>query len=153
MGENPKMSNSASSLVRAVWYIESHLTENVSLEDIAAVAGISKYHLSRSFAIALSCAPLGYSRARRLSVAAKALQAGARGILGVALDAGYASHEAFTRAFREHFALTPEAVRGGAALDTSLLKEPVIMSDLKNATLALNSGALSPLRGFHAAAP
>jgi AraC family transcriptional regulator len=130
------MSNSASSLVKALWYIESHLTEAVTLDDIAAVAGISKYHLSRSFAFALSCAPLGYSRARRLSVAAKALQAGARDILGVALEAGYASHEAFTRAFRGHFALTPEAVRGGAAFDASLLKEPAVMPDTKNAALA-----------------
>jgi AraC family transcriptional regulator len=130
------MSISESALVRAVWYIESHLTETVSLEDIAAVAGISKYHLARSFAFAVSHGPLGYSRARRLSVAAKALQGGARDILNVALDAGYASHEAFTRAFRDHFGLTPEAVRSGAAFDLTLLKEPIIMSDTKYAKLA-----------------
>jgi AraC family transcriptional regulator len=134
-GENPKMSTSASALVRAVWYIESHLTETVALEDIAAVAGVSKYHLSRSFAFALSQAPLGYSRARRLSVAAKALQGGARSILGVALDAGYGSHEAFTRAFRDQFGLTPEAVRNGAGLESALLKEPITMSDPKSAKL------------------
>jgi AraC family transcriptional regulator len=135
-GEKPKMSNSESPLVKAVWYIESHLTEAVTLEGIAAVAGISKYHLARSFAFSVNHAPLGYSRARRLSVAAKALQGGARDILGVALDAGYASHEAFTRAFRDHFGLTPEAVRSGAAFDSTLLKEPIIMSDSKHAKLA-----------------
>jgi AraC family transcriptional regulator len=130
------MSTSESALVRAVWYIESHLTEAVTLEDIAAVAGISKYHLARSFAFAVSHAPLGYSRARRLSVAAAALQGGARDILNVALDAGYSSHEAFTRAFRDHFGSTPEAVRSGAAFDLTLLKEPIIMSDTKYAKLA-----------------
>jgi AraC family transcriptional regulator len=130
------MSTSESALVRAVWYIESHLTEAVSLGEIAAVAGISKYHLARSFAFAVSQAPLGYSRARRLSLAATALQGGARDILSVALDAGYASHEAFTRAFRDHFGLTPEAVRSGVAFDLTLLKEPIIMAESKSASLA-----------------
>lgn len=130
------MSTSESALVRAVWYIESHLTKTVTLEEVAAVAGISKYHLARSFAFAANHAPLGYSRARRLSLAARALQGGARDILGVALDAGYSSHEAFTRAFRDHFGLTPEAVRKGATLDSTLLKEPIIMPESKNAKLA-----------------
>jgi AraC family transcriptional regulator len=44
-----------------------------------------------------------YVRARRLSEAARALAAGAPDILSVALEAGYGSHEAFTRAFRDRF--------------------------------------------------
>jgi AraC family transcriptional regulator len=50
-------------------------------------------------------------RARRLSEAAKALRAGAPDILQVALDAGYASHEAFTRRFCKQFGMTPDAYR------------------------------------------
>jgi AraC family transcriptional regulator len=119
------MSSSETALARAVWYVESHLTETVTLDDIAAVAGISKYHLAHSFAFAANFTPLGYSRARRLSLAAKALQGGARDIFGVALDSGYASHEAFTRAFRDYFGMTPDAVRSGATLDLTLLKEPI----------------------------
>ena len=144
------MSMADSALVRAVWYIESHLTEAVSLEDIAAVAGVSKYHLTRCFAFAVNHAPLGYSRARRLTLAAKALQGGAREILGVALDAGYSSHEAFTRAFRDHFGETPEAVRSGAALDSTLLKEPITMHDSKNAKLETGGGiTIEPQQDRH----
>ena len=54
---------------------------------------------------------MAYVRARRLSEAARALAAGAPDILSVALDWGYGSHEAFSRAFRDQFDLTPEAVR------------------------------------------
>ena len=52
-----------------------------------------------------------YLRARRLSVAARALVNGVPDIFSVALDVGYGSHEAFTRAFRERFGVTPESVR------------------------------------------
>jgi AraC family transcriptional regulator len=66
-------------------------------------------------------------RARRLSEAARALAGGAPDILQLALDADYGSHEAFTRAFRDHFGLTPEAVRASARLDTLKLQEPIPM--------------------------
>jgi len=47
--------------------------------------------------------------------------------LTLALDADYGSHEAFTRAFRDHFGVTPEAVRGSAHLDNLKLQEPITM--------------------------
>jgi AraC family transcriptional regulator len=68
-----------------------------------------------------------YVRARRLSKAAQALAAGAPDILSLALDADYSSHEAFTRAFRDHFGVTPEAVRAATCLDRLKLQEPIVM--------------------------
>ena len=64
-----------------------------------------------------------YVRARRLSEAAKALHAGAPDILKVALGAGYASHEAFTRRFREQFGLTPDAFRARRSTQSVKLTE------------------------------
>lgn len=52
-----------------------------------------------------------YVRGRRLTEAAKALSRGAPDIFSVALDAGYGSHEAFTRAFPDEFGVTPETIR------------------------------------------
>ncbi len=49
-----------------------------------------------------------YVRLRRLSIAAVALAAEDTSILEVALEAGYSSHKAFTRAFRDHFGHTPK---------------------------------------------
>jgi AraC family transcriptional regulator len=63
------------------------------------------------FAVSMGIPVMRYLRTRRLSVAARALVNGAPDILSVALDVGYGSHEAFTRAFREQFGVTPESVR------------------------------------------
>src|SRR3954449_2762505 len=112
---------------KALWYIESHLSAPLTLDEIAGVSGVSRFHMVRAFGAATGLSVMRYVRARRLSEAARALANGAPDILDVALDADYGSHEAFTRAFREHFGVTPETVRGLAKLDTLQLQEPIIM--------------------------
>ena len=113
---------------KAIWYIESHLTSELSLEAIADATGVSRFHLSRAFVTSTGISLAGYARARRLSEAAKALAAGAPDVLAVALDAGYGSHEAFTRAARQHFGLTPEQLRAQGHLNNITLQEPIEMS-------------------------
>jgi AraC family transcriptional regulator len=112
---------------KALWFIESHLAGALSLDEIAGVAEISRFHMVRAFAAATGFSVMRYVRARRLSEAARALAGGAPDILKLALEADYGSHEAFTRAFRDHFGVTPEAVRAATRLDTLKLQEPIIM--------------------------
>lgn len=112
---------------KALWFIESHLAEALTLDEIAGIAGISRFHMVRAFAAATGLPVMRYVRARRLTEAARALAGGAPDILKLALDADYGSHEAFTRAFRDHFGVTPEAVRAGACLDQLRLQEPIMM--------------------------
>ena len=69
-----------------------------------------------------------YVRACRMCQAARQLAVGAEDILRVVLDAGYGSHEAFTRAFREHFGLTPQEVRAQGHLDNLRLVEAIPMN-------------------------
>jgi AraC family transcriptional regulator len=114
---------------KALWYIEAHLESELSLESVADVAAVSRFHLCRAFAASTGNSIAGYVRARRLSEAAKALASGAPDILAIALEAGYGSHEAFTRAFRQHFGITPEQVRSRASLDNLKLQEPIRMKD------------------------
>ncbi|MEZ2128433.1 MULTISPECIES: GyrI-like domain-containing protein [unclassified Sinorhizobium] len=114
---------------RAIWFIESHFANDISLEEIAAAAGISRYHLSRVFGLATGHSISGYIRGRRLSKAACALTDGTSNILEVALDAGYGSHEAFTRAFRDQFGVTPETIRRQRHADNLTLLEPIRMDD------------------------
>src|SRR5437868_15472713 len=101
---------------KALWYIESHLAGALTLDEIAAIGGVTRFHMVRAFAAATGLSVMRYVRVRRLTEAARALAGGAPDILALALDADYGSHEAFTRAFREHFGLTPEAVRAAACL-------------------------------------
>ncbi|MCF7750526.1 AraC family transcriptional regulator [Bacillus subtilis subsp. subtilis] len=96
---------------RALWYIESHHAAPIALADVARVVGVSPFHLSRLFQASTGTSLVRYLRGRRLSEAARQLAGGARDILPVALDAGYASHATFTRAFSEQFGRPPEQVR------------------------------------------
>ena len=88
---------------KALWYIESHLGEELSLDTIACAVGVSRFHLSRAFAVSIGCSLTSYVRARRLSQAARMLADGAPDIFALAIDSGYGSHEAFTRAFHQYF--------------------------------------------------
>src|SRR3979409_2723569 len=111
---------------KALWFIESHLADELTLDEIAAIGGVSRFHMVRAFAAATGLSVMRYVRARRLSEAARALAGGAPDILRVALDADYGSHGAFTRAFREHFRDTPEAVRAETLIDNLKLPQPTI---------------------------
>src|SRR3989338_3610540 len=115
---------------KALWFIESHLASELSLEQIAQQCELSRFSLARAFGMSMGYSVMRYVRARRLSEAARALAAGAVDILEVALEAGYGSHEAFTRAFREQFGRTPEALREQGNLGEILLVEPLRMNQL-----------------------
>jgi len=112
---------------KALWFIEAHLGDETSLADIAAAGGVSRYQLLRAFGATTGRSVMRYVRARRLTEAARAIAAGAPDILSVALDAGYGSHEAFTRAFRDLFRITPENLRDRRCLDKLPLTEPIRM--------------------------
>ncbi len=117
------------SVEKAIWFIEGHFAEDITLDDIAASAGLSRFYMSRAFAAVTGCSVSGYMRGRRLSEAAKVLCKGAPDILCVALEAGYNSHEAFTRAFRDQFGMTPEQVRAEGHVNNIPLVEAIKMQE------------------------
>ncbi len=112
---------------RALWCIESRFASELSLDEIAEVSGVSRFHLRRALGAATGRSVMRYVRERRLSEAARQLADGAPDILQVALDWGYGSHEAFTRAFREQFGVTPEELRARRDLSSLTLVEPLSM--------------------------
>ena len=114
---------------KALWFIESHFARDITLDEISDAACVSRYHMSRVFAVSTGISIMRYLRARRLSVAATALANGAPDILSVALDVGYGSHEAFTRAFREQFGMTPESVRAQGHLNNLQVTEAMKMGE------------------------
>ena len=120
---------------KALWYVESHLDNSLTLDEIAAVGGVSRFHMVRAFAEATGVSVMRYVRARRLTKAARALAKGAPDILTLALEADYGSHEAFTRAFRDHFGITPEQVRAATCLDKLKLQEPIMMDSTPTTNL------------------
>lgn len=101
----------------AVDYIEDHLTDELSYEEIARQAACSEFYFQRIFGI-LCGMPLGeYIRNRRLTLAGNELSAADARILDVALKYGYDSPESFTRAFVRFHGITPsEAKKDGKRL-------------------------------------
>ena len=123
------------SVDKALWFIESHFAQDIGLDDIAAIAGVSRFQLVRAFGYVTGTSVMRYVRGRRLTEAARTLAGGAPDILAVALDAGYGSHEAFTRAFRDQFGMTPEAVRADRSLCNLKPIEAILMTETPTARL------------------
>jgi AraC family transcriptional regulator len=123
------------SVDKALWFIESHFAQDIGLDDIAAIAGVSRFQLVRAFGYATGTSVMRYVRGRRLTEAARTLAGGAPDILAVALDAGYSSHEAFTRAFRDQFGMTPESVRTDGSLCNLKPIEAILMTETPTAKL------------------
>ena len=88
-------------------YIKSHITEPITLYDLAQSCGLSPWHASRIFKELLGKTPFEYIRACRISQAALKLRDEKVKVIDVALDFVFDTHEGFTRAFSRHFGINP----------------------------------------------
>lgn len=89
-------------------YIKNHMTETITLKELADCAGYSPFHGSRIFKELTGKSPFDYIRALRLSKAALKLRDEEKvKVVDVALDFVFDSHEGFTRAFSKAFGITP----------------------------------------------
>src|SRR5580692_1480482 len=100
---------------RVMDHIDAHLDETLDLQALAGVAQFSPFHFHRLFQSLTGETLADRVRRRRLEVAAGRLltRPGATA-LRIALEVGFNSAEAFTRAFRAYFGVTPTAWRDGA---------------------------------------
>jgi AraC family transcriptional regulator len=114
---------------RAVWIIERNLNSDLTLNGIAQSCGVSSFHLAHAFGAATGQPVMAYVRSRRLSEAARKLADDAPDILELALESGYASHEAFTRAFKEQFGATPETVKRNRSTSSLALVRPMELTE------------------------
>lgn len=95
----------------SVNYMERRLLEDIELEDVAEHAGLSLYHFMRVFTGFTGYTLKGYIRQRRLSEAARELLSSETYIYDLADRYGFTSVEAFIRAFKKQFKLTPQEYR------------------------------------------
>jgi len=98
-------------LLRAVGYIEAHLDGPFRLAETAREAGMSAFHFSRVFASVTGEPASEYARKRRLTRAADRLLSSGDAVIDIALDSGFDSQEAFTRAFRRWYGVPPARFR------------------------------------------
>ncbi|MEM7158662.1 MAG: helix-turn-helix domain-containing protein [Myxococcota bacterium] len=101
----------ARQIQRGIDYIEANLEFDIELSRVSKVAGISHWHFQRIFKAVTGETLKTYIRSRRMANALDALLTTKAGILEIAFRAGFESQEAFTRAFKKAFGITPNAYR------------------------------------------
>lgn len=111
-----------------IW-LEGHLDQVLSLDNVAAKAGYSKWHLQRMFKDVTGHAIGAYIRARRLSKSAVALRLTARPILDIALQYRFDSQQTFTRAFKKQFAQTPALYRRSPDWSAFGMRPPIRLGE------------------------
>jgi AraC family transcriptional regulator len=98
-------------VVEAIRFIESDAARPISLADLAAVAGMSKYHFLRVFRRLAGVTPHQYLISARMRRAALGLASSRRPVLAIALDSGFGDLSTFNNRFRATFGLTPTQYR------------------------------------------
>lgn len=106
------------SLRKAIKYMEKHLLDDISAENIAEEVNISPYYLQNGFRIMTGYAIGEYLRCRRLYMAALDIVADREKLIDLAFKYGYDTPESFTKAFRRFHGASPSQVRK----DTSRIK-------------------------------
>jgi len=98
-------------VIEVIRLVESDAAQPLELKDMAAVAGMSKYHFLRVFRRLTGMTPHRYLISARLRRAALALTSSRQPVIAVALDAGYGDLSTFDKTFRAVFGLTPTQYR------------------------------------------
>ena len=93
-------------------YIDDNYGKNISVEEMAEVAGFSRFHFSRIFKAILQESPMEYVNRVRLEQALFLLSHREdMNMTDIALELGYSDSAVFTRAFKKHFQISPSAYR------------------------------------------
>ena len=98
-------------------YIDKRTEEPLTLEQLASVAGMSPFHLQRTFKSVFGVSPKGYHAVKRLEAFKSGLRAGAS-VLGAVFDAGYGSTSRVYEQVDGGLGMTPSAYRAGGEGET-----------------------------------
>jgi len=107
-----------------------NLGRNVALAELAAITEQSLFHAHRTLRVALGETPKQFTLRLRIDHAAAALVGSRASILDIALECGFESHEAFCRAFRRRFGLSPSAYRKRGLVGPSARSHPDLVDEI-----------------------
>jgi AraC family transcriptional regulator len=100
---------------RLMDYVDAHLAEPLTLDELAGVAALSTYHFARMFHTSFGEPPHAWVRARRLAHARKLLAAGKGDLAGIAQASGFGNASHLARVFRDAVGVTPGQYRSARA--------------------------------------
>lgn len=96
---------------KAVSYIESHITEEITMYDVAAYVNVSPFYFHKGFSILCGYSITEYIRNRRLALAGEELMSSDTTVIALAMKYGYDSPDSFAKAFTRFHGCSPSAVR------------------------------------------
>ena len=108
------------SIRSAIDYMEDHLEDNISAQDVADHVYLSPFFLQKGFSLMTGYGIGEYIRNRRLYLAALDLKGTKDKVIDIALRYCYETPESFTKAFSRFHGATPSQVRGGASITAFL---------------------------------
>ena len=97
----------------SIKYIEEHLTDEITPEDVAINVSLSPFYFQKGFSILCGVTVAEYIRNRRLSLAGRDLQIGGSKVIDIAMKYGYDSSDSFTKAFIRFHGITPIQAKTG----------------------------------------
>jgi AraC-like DNA-binding protein len=109
------ISGSKEKLIRVKEYLDFYPEEDISLKQLAIIAGLSQYHFIRQFKKMIDLAPHGYQIQARLKKAKNLLKAGVKPVM-VATDCGFHDQSHFNRHFKKALGTTPSKFQKQAVL-------------------------------------
>lgn len=100
----------------SIQYMEDHITENITVEDVAKGVGVSSFYFQKGFSMLCGFSVSEYIRNRRLALAGNDLLVTDEKIIDIAMKYGYDSPDSFTKAFTRFHGVTPTSVRKDVVL-------------------------------------
>jgi AraC-like DNA-binding protein len=98
-------------LIRILDYIHAHFSEDISLESLANVSGLSPFHFCRAFRYSVGVSPWQYLKDIRLAESRLNLLKSELSVTDIALQLGFSSTSHFSTAFRNAFGISPAQFR------------------------------------------
>jgi AraC family transcriptional regulator len=109
--KNPLATLPTGTLAHVIDYVDTHLRDSITLDDLAREANLSKFHFVRAFRGTVGTTPYRYVMEMRMARATELLTGGRQTVSTIAAMCGYSSTARFTAAFREHHGTTPGVYR------------------------------------------
>lgn len=107
--EQPAAAGSIKSyaLASVLSYIEEHAENSITLDELARIANVSRFHFSRLFKVGIGFSPMAYVEQVRIRKAQELIRDGKYSLAQIATIVGFADQSHFTRRFRLHTGCTP----------------------------------------------
>jgi AraC-like DNA-binding protein len=92
-------------------FIDEHLSERITIDELASIARLSRSHFTRAFKASVGCPPHNFILQQRMERAKELMRESAEPLVQIALICGLADQSHLSRTFRAHVGCTPAAWR------------------------------------------